>query len=98
MVPLIHSRDEVVVAPVSPPLLEAGDIVLCKVAGSIYLHLVKAVDPTRRRAQIGNNRGGINGWTGFDRVYGIVVSVASVARPGAGAKVAPPTGRPDARR
>ncbi|MGO9457424.1 MAG: S24/S26 family peptidase [Acidimicrobiales bacterium] len=28
MVPLIHSRDEVVVAPVDPSLVEVGDIVL----------------------------------------------------------------------
>jgi len=34
-----------------------------------------------------NNRGGINGWTGFDRVYGIAVSVAGTERPGARAKV-----------
>jgi phage repressor protein C with HTH and peptisase S24 domain len=43
MVPLIHSRDEVVVAPVDPHLVEVGDIVLTKVAGSVYIHLVKAI-------------------------------------------------------
>jgi hypothetical protein len=70
MIPLIHSRDEVVVSPVDPTRVEVGDIVLTKVAGSIYIHLVKAIEPAKRRVQIGNNRGGINGWTGFDRVYG----------------------------
>jgi hypothetical protein len=88
MAPIIHSRDAVVVAPVSREFLEVGDIVLTKVAGMIYLHLIKAIDVTKRRAQIGNNRGGINGWTGFDRVYGIVVSVAGVDRPGARERVA----------
>jgi hypothetical protein len=88
MVPLIHSRDEVVVAPVDPHLIEVGDIVLTRVAGSVYIHLVKAIEPAKRRVQIGNNRGGINGWTGFDRVYGIAVSVAGSNRPGALAKVA----------
>ena len=90
MVPLIHSRDEVVVAPVDPHLVEVGDIVLTKVAGTVYIHLVKAIEPARRRVQIGNNRGGINGWTGFDRIYGIAVSVAGIDRPGALAKVARP--------
>jgi hypothetical protein len=35
MVPLIHSRDEVIVAPVDPNLVEVGDIVLTRVAGSV---------------------------------------------------------------
>jgi hypothetical protein len=53
MVPLIHSRDEVVVSPVDPARVEIGDIVLTKVAGNTYVHLVKAIDPTKRRVQIG---------------------------------------------
>jgi hypothetical protein len=87
MVPLIQSRDEVIVSPVDPTRVEVGDIVLTRVAGNIYIHLVKAIEPAKRRVQIGNNRGGINGWTGFDRVYGIAVSVAGTERPGAMAKV-----------
>jgi hypothetical protein len=86
MVPLINGRDEVVVAPVDPTKVEMGDIVLTKVAGNVYIHLVKAVEPAKRRVQIGNNRGGINGWTGFDRVYGIAISVAGAERAGAKAK------------
>jgi hypothetical protein len=34
MVPLINSRDEVVVAPVDPTRIEVGDIVLTMVAGT----------------------------------------------------------------
>jgi hypothetical protein len=45
-----------------------GDIVLCKVHGSEYLHLVKAVQGGR--FQIGNNRGRINGWIGPSAIYG----------------------------
>jgi hypothetical protein len=90
---LIKSRDEVVVSPADPTRVEVGDIVLTKVAGNVYIHLVKAIEPGKRRVQIGNNRGGINGWTGFDRVYGIAVSVAGTERPGAKAKV---ISRPDA--
>jgi hypothetical protein len=82
MVPLIRSKDEVVVSPVNPEAVEVGDIVLCKVSGSVYIHLVKAVDAVKRRVLIGNNRGGTNGWTGYDRVFGIAVSVAGVERPG----------------
>src|SRR6185369_4626259 len=37
--------------------LRVGDIVLCKVGGSEYLHLIKAIQGPR--FQIGNNRGRI---------------------------------------
>ena len=50
---------------------EVGDIVLARVKGTLYLHLVKAVQGGRY--QIGNNRGGINGWT--RTVYGKAVRV-----------------------
>jgi hypothetical protein len=75
MAPLITSGATVEVTQVLADELEVGDIVLCKVAGSHYVHLVKAVDKPRRRVQIGNNRGGINGWCGYDKVYGIVTAV-----------------------
>lgn len=48
--------------------LEVGDIVLCKVNGYQYLHLIKAKQGSR--FQIGNNRGRINGWVGRDCIYG----------------------------
>ena len=50
-----------------------GDIVLCKVHGTEYLHLVKAVQDGR--FQIGNNRGRINGWIGANGIYGICIRV-----------------------
>jgi hypothetical protein len=71
MVPLIRSRQLVTVAPVDPTRLEVGDIVLARVAGTTYLHLVSAVDATRSRVRISNNRGRVNGWTNHARVYGI---------------------------
>lgn len=55
--------------------LEEGDIVLCRVKGSEYLHLVKAIDGARY--QIGNNRGGINGWVSADAIFGRCVLVES---------------------
>jgi hypothetical protein len=48
--------------------LEKGDIVLCKVNGSEYLHLIKAIQGSRY--QIGNNRGRINGWIGSNAIFG----------------------------
>ncbi|MFF1342333.1 GNAT family N-acetyltransferase [Streptomyces sp. NPDC058290] len=93
MAPLIHSRRRVRVAPVDPALVEPGDIVLARVAGTVYLHLVSAVDAPRRRVQISNNRGRVNGWTGHDRVFGICLAVEGVPRPGSAAKVRRPAAR-----
>jgi hypothetical protein len=83
MVPLIRSRQRVTVVPVEPAKLEVGDIVLVRVSGTVYLHLVSAVDPARARVQISNNRGRVNGWTGYDRVFGICIAVDGFPRPGA---------------
>jgi hypothetical protein len=54
-------------------MLEVGDIVLCKVAGNEYLHIVKAIQDGRY--QIGNNRGFINGWIEPEYIYGKCVKV-----------------------
>lgn len=73
MEPLISSMDPVNLMPVDPTKLEKGDIVLVRVHGKIYTHLVSALEPTR--AQISNNHGKVNGWTPFKNVYGIVTHV-----------------------
>jgi hypothetical protein len=80
MVPLIQNRQTVRVEPVDPSQVEVGDIVLVRVAGSTFLHLVSAVDHDRRRVQISNNRGRVNGWTSHARVYGICTAVDDVPR------------------
>jgi len=49
--------------------LQKGDIVLCKVNGNEYLHLIKAIQGPR--FQIGNNRGRINGWISANSIFGI---------------------------
>lgn len=53
------------------------DIVLVKVRGTIYLHLIKALrgGPGDRQFQIGNNRGGINGWITRRQVFGRLIAV-----------------------
>jgi hypothetical protein len=81
MVPLIRSRQRVTVAPVNPAKVEVGDIVLARVAGTVYLHLVSAVDASTGRVQISNNRGRVNGWTNHARIYGICVAVDDARRP-----------------
>lgn len=52
--------------------LAVGDIVLCRVKGNQYLHLVKAIQG--ERFQIGNNRGGINGWITRRQIFGRLVA------------------------
>ena len=68
MAPRIQSGQLCTVTPVESAVLRAGDIVLCKVRGSEYLHFVKAIQGDR--FQIGNNRGLINGWIGASGIYG----------------------------
>lgn len=73
MQPKIKSGQLCTVAPVKPEAIQPGDIVLCKVHGSEYLHLVKAVQDGR--FQIGNNHGHINGWIGSNCIFGRLTSV-----------------------
>jgi hypothetical protein len=63
------------VEPVDTTTLEVGDIVLCKVNGREYLHLIKAIQGPR--FQIGNNRGRINGWVSAGAIFGRCVRISS---------------------
>lgn len=69
----VNDGDTVTVEPVGDRELHPGDVVLCRVRGREYLHLVKAVQD--QRYLIGNNRGGINGWVGHSAVFGIATRV-----------------------
>jgi hypothetical protein len=69
----VNDGDIVTLEPVDPEALAVGDIVLVRVHSADYLHLIKAID--RGRFQIGNNRGGINGWVGASGVYGKATKV-----------------------
>lgn len=71
MRPLVRSGATVTLEPISIDQLEVGDIVLCRVSGQTYLHLVRALQGGR--AQIANNRGRINGWT--RAVYGRAIQI-----------------------
>lgn len=67
----VDSGNLVTIEPWAVELLEVGDIVLARVNGSDYLHLIKAKDSGR--FLIGNNKGGTNGWT--RTVFGKVTKV-----------------------
>ena len=53
--------------------LNVGDIVLCKVNGFQYLHLIKVIQG--KRFQIGNNRGRMNGWIGENGIHGKCIRI-----------------------
>lgn len=64
----IESGQLCTVEAVEPENLEVGDIVLCKVNGHQYLHIIKARKGDQ--FQIGNNCGLINGWVTARCIYG----------------------------
>jgi len=72
MVPLIKSGQKHKVKPITIEDVSVGDIVYCKVKGNFYTHLVKAKNDDKG-CLIGNNKGGINGWT--KNIYGLVIEV-----------------------
>ena len=69
----VNDGDLVTVEPCKPEGLSVGDIVLVRVRGNDYLHLIKAVN--QGRFLIGNNRGGVNGWVGHNCIYGVATKV-----------------------
>ena len=69
----VESGQLVTVEPVGERKLKKRDIVLCKVGGAQYLHLIKAIQGDRY--QIGNNLGRINGWIGKNSIYGVCTYV-----------------------
>jgi len=74
MLPKIKSGQLCTVEPITNiNQLNINDIVLCKVHGKQYLHLVKAIKDNQ--VQIGNNKGYINGWTSFKNVFGRLINI-----------------------
>lgn len=69
----VNDGNLVTLEPCDPTSLQVDDIVLVKVKGRDYLHLIKAING--QRFQIGNNRGGINGWVGPNCIYGKAIKV-----------------------
>jgi len=71
MEPKIKSGALVTLEPLGALELSKGSIVLAKVNGQLYLHLISAFK--HGRAQISNNKGHVNGWA--SKVFGVVVRV-----------------------
>jgi hypothetical protein len=70
----IESGELVTVEPLHDRQLCKNDIVLCKVNGTHYLHLIKAIQGDRY--QIGNNVGRINGWVTLNSIFGVCTNVS----------------------
>lgn len=76
MTPKIYSGQLVTVEPIGrETFLKDGDIVLCKVAGSQYLHLISAVG-SNDCFQISNNHGKVNGWCHISNIFGRLTKVS----------------------
>lgn len=78
MSPKIESGQLVRVEPIEDySQIKTGDIVLCKVKGNHYVHLVQAVKQKMGgfRFQIGNNKKHTNGTVGENQVFGKVTKV-----------------------
>ena len=74
MTPILKSRQAVICEPVTDEtVLSKNDIVLCKVNGRFYLHLIHAIKWDT--FLIGNNHGHMNGWTPKRNVFGRVVEI-----------------------
>lgn len=72
MRPRINSGDRVTIEPLTRDP-QVSDIVLCKVRGAQFLHLVTAIRGDEY--QISNNHGHVNGWCARRTIYGIVTDV-----------------------
>ena len=70
----VNSGSKVTLKPVGDMELKKGDIVLARVNGKDYLHLIKGLG--KKKFLIGNNNGHINGWTARKNIYGIAVEVS----------------------
>lgn len=73
----VDSGDIILIEPCRSEDLIPGDVVLVKVRGIIYLHLIKAYKLSKGEVsfQIGNNIGGINGWVGPNAIYGKAIKI-----------------------
>lgn len=72
MTPIIKDGREVTVRPLrDDDQLKKGMVVLAKVHGIMYLHLIKDVNIDR--VLIGNAHGHMNGWTKRAKIYGVYI-------------------------
>lgn len=75
MTPILKSKQPVICEPVTEETeLKKRDIVLSKVNGHYYLHLIHSIKTNKKGSSylIGNNHGHMNGWVSRNNIYGIV--------------------------
>jgi hypothetical protein len=72
MVPRIYSGQLCTVEPV-PSELNVNDVVLCRVKGNQYLHLITAI--RNNQYQISNNKGHVNGWVTRNAIFGKLIRI-----------------------
>ena len=69
----IENGSFVTIEPIGDRVLKKRDVVLSKVNGNLYLHLISG---TRKGSyQISNNHGHVNGWTSKKNIFGIVIRI-----------------------
>ena len=73
----VNHKDLVTLEPCDSDKLEVDDIVLVRVKGNVFLHLIKAIKQVgeQKRFLIGNTRGGTNGWVNAAAIYGIASKI-----------------------
>src|SRR4051794_23147558 len=86
MEPVIPSGSHLTIEPIDRERIELGDIVMARLGTETMLHLVKAIDVEGRRVEIAGTRGPANGWTPFERVYGICTRIGDSVVPESEAK------------
>lgn len=75
MTPILKSKQPVICIPVTKDtILKKRDIVMCKVNGHYYLHLIWSLK-SGDRYLIGNNHGWPNGVISRNQIYGKVVEI-----------------------
>lgn len=75
MTPILKSGQPVICIPVTKDtVLKKKDIVLCKVEGFYYLHMISSIK-NGVSYQISNNHGHVNGTISRDSIYGKVVEI-----------------------
>ncbi len=75
MTPILKSRQTVICIPITDDVkLEKKDVVLCKVKGHHYLHLIHGIKKNKEYL-IGNNHGHMNGWVSRKQIYGKVTEI-----------------------
>jgi len=73
MTPKLKSGESVIMEPVNENTeLKKGDIVLCKVNGNYYCHLISSIKGNSY--QISNNHKHVNGWISKNNIFGKMIS------------------------